>query len=109
MCIRDRFNTQKKIDTLEGQKHAIEQQMHIVEEVLNDQTNRRDENQKLLDARKSECLEEVSDYAEARGKQLEQVGVVEKIITLTETGLATMKQYLGERRADSGVKVNMKV
>ena len=98
------FNTQKKIDTLEGQKLAIEQQMHIVEEVLNDQINRRDENQKLLDARKQECTEEVADYAEAREKayfyspysftfcfRLEQIGVVEKIITLTETGLATMK------------------
>ena len=31
------------------------------------------------------------------------------MVTLTETGLATMKQYLKERREESGVKVNMKV
>eukprot|EP00828_Plagiopyla_frontata_P000125 TRINITY_DN0_c1147_g3_i2.p2 TRINITY_DN0_c1147_g3~~TRINITY_DN0_c1147_g3_i2.p2 ORF type:complete len:110 (+),score=20.81 TRINITY_DN0_c1147_g3_i2:1-330(+) len=109
MCIRDRFNTQKKIDTLESQKHAIEQHIAIIEEVLKDQIQRRDENTKLLESRKQECQEEVNDYGESRGKQLEQINIVEKIITLTETNLAVMKQYLGERREVSGVKVNMKV
>eukprot|EP00828_Plagiopyla_frontata_P020279 TRINITY_DN258_c0_g2_i4.p1 TRINITY_DN258_c0_g2~~TRINITY_DN258_c0_g2_i4.p1 ORF type:complete len:248 (+),score=37.09 TRINITY_DN258_c0_g2_i4:499-1242(+) len=103
------FNTQKKIDTLESQKHAIEEHMAILQEVINDQTQRRDENTKLLESRKQECQEEVNDYGESRGKQLEQINIVEKIITLTETNLAVMKQYLGERRQESGVKVNMKI
>ena len=41
--------------------------------------------------------------------RLEQINIVEKIITLTETNLAVMRQYLGERRQESGVKVNMKI
>ena len=37
---------------------------------------------------------------------LEQKNTCEKIITLVETNMAVMKQYLKERREVSGVKIN---
>eukprot|EP00828_Plagiopyla_frontata_P040410 TRINITY_DN547_c0_g1_i2.p1 TRINITY_DN547_c0_g1~~TRINITY_DN547_c0_g1_i2.p1 ORF type:complete len:325 (-),score=40.45 TRINITY_DN547_c0_g1_i2:89-1063(-) len=97
--------TNSKIEALETQKHAIEEHMAIMKSIYDDQSARRDENTKLLKARQAECDNEVIEYGQLREKTLDQKNVCEKIITLVQTNLAVMKQYLKERREVSGVKI----